>query len=107
MFRKKVLFVFLFTVPFFAYSEEHHNLSISGCRALATGDIQVTGTSSSDSQKRSIMLLNSKFQEKILDRYLSLCLASQASSSLLRVSYLNCVGTSCTTTGSTSLEVQN
>jgi hypothetical protein len=96
----------LFSCTYSAYSgEEHHNFIIDTCRALPSGYIQIVGISETDSQSRSILFTNGDFLEKVLDRYLSLCLTSLASGAKLRIDYLNCTSTTCVTTGGTSLNL--
>ncbi len=76
--------------------EQHHNLSISLCRAFPNGDIQISGISEVDNQERSLIYTTSMFQEKVMDRYLSLCITAYASGSKFRADYLACTGTTCT-----------
>ncbi len=106
MFQKAISVLVLLSVSCYASSEQqHHNLTINTCRTLPSGDIQILGNSETDNQNRSIMFSGSGFQEKVIDRYLSLCLTSLASGSKLRIDYLDCTGTSCATTGNTSLNI--
>lgn len=99
----------MFSLCFFSLScmtqaaEQHHNLSVATCRALPSGDIQILGVSDTDNQTRSVLFSTSVFKEKVLDRYLSLCLASLTSSNKLRLDYLDCTGTTCSPTTNSSL----
>jgi hypothetical protein len=104
MLKKALLFGMLSCFSLAAYSEQqHHNLAVNTCRALPAGDLQIVGISEADNQSRSIIFSATAFREKVVDRYLSFCLMSLAAGSKLRIGYLDCTGTVCTTTGGTSL----
>lgn len=99
-------FIFGFAILFSssAFSiEQHHNLSVNACRALPYGDLQVRGVSNLDSAERSITFAKANFNEKVIGHFLSLCMASLASSKALRIDYLDCNGTSCFTSNNTSV----
>lgn len=104
---KQIIFsILIILISFSALSEvQHHNFSINICRTLPSGDIQIAGKSETDSQNRLINFSTSSFQEKVIDRYLSLCLTSLSSGAKLRIDYLDCSGTSCTATSNTSLNL--
>ena len=101
---KKIIFVSTICCSITSFAEEqHHNISVSACRALPYGDIQVRGLSKIDNKERSITFAKASFDEKVIGNFLSLCMTSLASSSLLRIDYLQCTNLSCVVTNNTSL----
>ena len=104
--KKTFISLALLSTSFVASANvEHHNLSISECRALPSGAIQITGNSSLNNQKLALIFSMPEFTEKIIDRYLSLCLTSFASGSVLRVDYLECSSNTCTAQPGTSVQI--
>ncbi|CCN34331.1 exported hypothetical protein [Vibrio nigripulchritudo SO65] len=102
--KKFTILIFLLLVSSVTFAaQEHHNFTVGTCRALPTGDMQLEGISDTDGHKRLIAFPASQFKDRVIDRYLSLCMASLASSLKLRVDYLECNGRSCVPTNSTSL----
>ncbi len=89
-----------------AYSaEEHHNLSVTLCRAYPNGNLQIRGISSTDDIERHLTYAASVFSEKTIDRYLSMCLASLMTGKLLRTDYLECTDTTCAPKPGTTAQV--
>ena len=104
MLKKFIVSTLFCCISFSAYSEQqHHDLTIITCRALPSGDLQIVGLSKADHEARKINFSATTFKEKVLDRYLSLCLTSHARGAKLGIDYLECTGTACVTTTSTSL----
>lgn len=103
---KVILFSIFFTSYLLSSSvyagEEHHNLSVIGCRSFPNGDLQIRGVSSTDNQERHLHYSNQMFSEKIIDRYHSICLTAFASGATLRTDYLECTGTTCSPKSNTT-----
>lgn len=104
MYTKIFSIILLATTSALAKAEiQHHNFTVGTCRAFQSGDLQIQGFSETDNQSRIIAFSASAFKEKILDRYISFCIASLSSGSKLRIDYLNCTGTACVTTPDTTI----
>ena len=86
--------------------QQHHNISVTICRAFPTGNLQIRGVSAMDNQMRDIIFYESNLSESVINRYLSLCLAAFSTGDVLRIDYLDCTGTSCSVTNSTTLNLQ-
>ncbi|WNO11177.1 hypothetical protein [Teredinibacter sp. KSP-S5-2] len=107
MIKKTLSILVLLGVSSGLYAEEHHDLEISICRALPSGNILLRGVSSTDNQNRDLVFTeSSSLKEAVLDRYLSLCMAAFATGKILRADNLICTGTSCNPTGATSLSLK-
>lgn len=104
--KKIAITVLLVCASISAYADQaHHNLTVNVCRASLGGDLQIIGVSDTDNQSKNIMFANTVVKEKIIDRYLSLCLTSFASGTKLRIDYLDCNGAACVTTTNTTLSI--
>lgn len=94
----------MITVSTFVEADiQHHNFAVNTCRALQSGDLQIQGVSETDNQSRRITFSATSFQEKVVDRYASFCMASLTSGSKLRIDYLYCTGINCETTPDTTI----
>lgn len=85
--------------------EEHHNIQVNNCRVHPSGNIQILGLSDSDNINKSLTFSPELVSEKVLDRYLSLCLSSIASGLKLRIDYLDCTGGQCTPKTGTTVQI--
>lgn len=97
------VFLLVTTSAFATADIQHHNFAIGTCRAFQSGDLQIQGISETDNQSRLITFSAVSFKEKVIDRYVSFCMASLASGNKLRIDYLNCTGTACVTTSDTTI----
>jgi hypothetical protein len=86
--------------------QQHHDFTVTICRALPTGNVQIRGTSAVDGQLRDVIFDQSSLSETVMNRFLSLCLTSFSTGDALRIDYLDCVGLSCNPTAFTTLNLQ-
>lgn len=101
------LFIFAWGIPIFALGVEHHNFEVTSCRSFQNGNITISGISQTDNQERSVSFIASGSNEKVIDRYLSMCMASLTAGKVLRIDYIDCPNTNCTMTSSTTLNIKN
>lgn len=108
MFKKLLLISLLSSVSLLAEAELlTHDLVVFQCRALPTGDFHLGGVSNKDGITRTVGFTTAVFPEKVLDRYLSICLTALVSGIPLRLDLLECPSSvsGCVTTDKTSLRL--
>ncbi len=84
-------------------AQEHHNLQADNCRAFSNGGLQIVGKSDTDGASKIIIINPSYASEKVIDRFLSLCMATKMSRTKLRIDYLDCSPQGCYSTPETTV----